>query len=344
MISSLKQLFETTFETTVDSIEPIREDGSERALFRLTGGGRTAVGVSHTDRRENAAFVGFTRHFRSMGLPVPEIFALSPEDGIYLETDLGDETLADRIVAARQGDERVSSVDILYEKAIRALPHFQIRGHQGLDYSLCYQYDRFAPETVEHDLRYFRDSFLDLIYTGPRDDARLDREGEAIANYLAGAPADFFLYRDYQVRNMMVLPGEEICFIDYQSGRRGALQYDLAAFLYSSRSGIGNESRPRWIDIYIEEASRLITLDETLFRAHLPGFAFIRILQALGAYANLGINRGKSRFLKGIPGALRNLNHLMDESELDSTFPAYNDILKRMIDSPSQYCKVPYDE
>lgn len=302
------------------------------------------MGVSHTDHRENAAFVGFTRHFRSLGLPVPEILASSPAEGIYLETDLGEETLADRIESSRKESTAESALEALYEKAIRALPHFQIRGHRGLDYSLCYQSESFSPDTIEDDFRYFQSCFLDLIYTGPRDDAALNEESRALVEHLAGAPDDFFLYRDFQVRNIMVVPGDELRFIDYQSGRRGGLPYDLAAFLYSSRSGIRNEDRPRWIDIYLEEAGSLTAVDESAFRSLFPGFAFIRILQALGAYGNLGINRGKKRFLKAIPGALRNLNHLMTESDIDSSFPVVCDIVKRMIDSPSRNLKVPRDE
>lgn len=341
MVESLKALFRKTFGDGVESVVPIREDGSDRSLFRLRGGGRSVVGVFHHDHRENAAFVAFTNHFRSLGLPVPEIIAASPGEGIYLETDLGDETLADRIAAAREGGAGRADLDRLYEAAVRALPHFQIRGHRGLDYAHCYQHDRFIPETAEFDILYFRGSFLELVYTGPWDTAALNADAATLVDHLAAAKGDYFLYRDFQARNIMLTGDDELRFIDYQSGRRGPLPYDLAAFLYSSRSGIPNEDRSRWVDVYLDEASSLARVDCGAFRAQLPGFAFIRILQALGAYGNLGLRKGKRRFLAGIPGALDNLGHLMAESDLAARYPAFCDVLKRMIDSPAHYMKVP---
>jgi len=343
LVQSLKDLFRKTFAAEVESMEAIRQDGSDRNLFRLTGGGHSVVGVSHADHRENAAFVGFSRHFHAIGLPVPEILAVSPDEGVYLETDLGRETLAERIAQNKNGGGSSDELRPLYEKAIRTLPHFQVRGHQGIDYSLCYQHQEFAPHTAEDDLRYFRECFLDLIYEGPRDDDGLDADFNAIVKDLAAAPSSFFLYRDFQVRNIMVV-GDDLYFIDYQSGRRGALQYDLAAFLYSSRSGLGKRMRRELFDMYIEEVSTLTTIDASQFRGSFPAFSLIRILQALGAYGNLGINRGKKRFLKGIPGALENLNSVMGESNSCGNYPALCDIFKRVIESPDQYLKVPYNE
>src|SRR5262249_46497099 len=86
----LHELFARRFGEKAKKIAPLKGDASARKLFRLWGAKRTAIGAVNADRKENEAFLGFSKHFRRGGLPVPEIYAEDLDSGLYLEEDLGD--------------------------------------------------------------------------------------------------------------------------------------------------------------------------------------------------------------------------------------------------------------
>jgi len=331
--SELIRLFEATFDEKVESIDTVRSHGSPRLLFRLRNASRSVLGVAHDDREENAAFIGFTRHFRSVGLSVPEILASDAERGIYLETDLGDESLAIRVRRAHDEDTFPEAVEDLYREVVRQLPRFQVLGHRGLDYGLCYQTREFDGEAMAKDLHYFRDYFLELVASIPYDADRLEKDFGVLIDMLEGESRSFFLYRDFQSRNVMIVD-EHPRFIDYQSGRMGALAYDIASLLYDARADLGAPFREKMLDLYIEEAATLTDIDETRFREVFPGYVLIRILQALGAYGNLGLRQGKRRFLKSIPFALRNLAGLIDSEAVFDRLPTLTAALSAAVDSP----------
>ncbi|MDQ3556696.1 MAG: hypothetical protein M3409_07945, partial [Gemmatimonadota bacterium] len=89
----LRRLFEQHFGTPPASVLEVAGDGSARAMYRLVGPDhQTAVAVIGPDREENRAFLSYSRGFRGIGLPVPEIYAADEEAGVYLEEDLGETT------------------------------------------------------------------------------------------------------------------------------------------------------------------------------------------------------------------------------------------------------------
>ena len=101
----LKKLFEQRFGVPAESARPLRGQlgASERRLYRLRHAQQTAIGVLYDAREENVAFLEFSRHFRSHGLPVPEIYGENLRRGAYLEEDLGDLTLYDFLSKNRSG-------------------------------------------------------------------------------------------------------------------------------------------------------------------------------------------------------------------------------------------------
>src|SRR5215475_14254384 len=103
----LAKLFEDHFRAPVERVQAVQGQlgGSGRNILRLTGGGSSAIGVLYGVREENAAFLGFSRHFRRHGLPVPEIYAEDLSHGAYLEEDLGDTTLFEFLSQNRSGEK-----------------------------------------------------------------------------------------------------------------------------------------------------------------------------------------------------------------------------------------------
>ncbi|MFH1619206.1 MAG: phosphotransferase enzyme family protein, partial [bacterium] len=138
MEETLKKLFAERFGENAQNIVPLEGDASARKLFRIKGGTRSVIGVVNADRRENAAFLEFSRHFRGAGLPVPEIYAKDPDKNIYLEEDLGDITLFGHLSRNRTGSGFPEASLEIYRKAVKILPRFQIKAGKTLDYSFCH--------------------------------------------------------------------------------------------------------------------------------------------------------------------------------------------------------------
>ena len=120
------------------------------------------------------------------------------------------------------------------------------------------------------------------------------------------------MYRDFQSRNIMIKKGI-LYFIDFQSGRKGALQYDLASLLFNARANIPQNIREHLLEFYVRKAKKIIPLNELKFKEYFWYFAVVRILQAMGAYGYLGITKGKRKFLESIPYAVKNINMILSD-------------------------------
>jgi aminoglycoside/choline kinase family phosphotransferase len=333
MHARLADLFTQRFGASPGEVIPLPAHGSDRKLFRLRApDGHTAIGVEHGVREENAAFVGFSRHFRTAGLPVPEIFGDDPAAGVYLEEDLGDTTLFELLQKTRGSSVEIPAVAAaVYGKSVQLLARMQIEAGKGLDYGLCYPHGAFDRRSMRWDLNYFKYYFLKLAHV-PFHEQRLENDFEALCDFLLRAPADFFLFRDFQSRNIMVREGQP-WFIDYQGGRHGALPYDLASLLLDAKADLPFEFRDRLKEQYLEAASALTPIDRGRFEEFYRGFSLIRILQAMGAYGYRGFYERKTHFLQSVPYAIRNLERLLAGGALPVPLPALTEALQRIIAS-----------
>ena len=327
MHNAIAGLFTKTFGGSPVAITRLTADGSQRAYFRLTGGAPASViGVFGPDRDENRAFLSFSRSFRRIGLPVPEIFGADESRGIWLEEDLGDTTLFHALSSARQqeaGEFPRALIDV-YERVIEILPRFQIEGGRVIDFSVAYPRPAFDQQSMLWDLNYFKYNFLKLAHI-PFNEQRLENDFHRLTEHLLEADTGCFLYRDFQSRNIM-LRGGEPWFIDYQGGRRGAAQYDVASLLYDAKADIPESVRAHLLDRYVTALSRLADVEARRFRETYRGYVLIRIMQAMGAYGYRGFFERKPRFLESVPYAARNVAGLLETGmpielpELESVF------------------------
>jgi len=331
MEEALSALYAKAFGKKPDAVVALKADGSSRRMFRLSGGGRTVIGVVGPDKKENAAFLGFSRHFRKSGLPVPEIYADDAESGVYLEEDLGDTNLFQLLSAKRSASGFPDDVVKVYERVVEELPRFQIEAGKSLDYSLCYPRASFDKQSMMWDLNYFKYYFLRLAGV-PFDEQALEDDFEKFADLLLAAPRDYFLYRDFQSRNVMVRDGRP-WFVDYQGGRKGALQYDVASLLSDAKADMPFELREKLLHRYLDAASSKAKIDRAQFLSLYPGFVYIRIMQAMGAYGLRGFYERKSHFLQSIPYAIRNLERLLNTTELPAQLPALMEVFRRLVSS-----------
>jgi aminoglycoside/choline kinase family phosphotransferase len=327
----LRLLFESRFREPVESVTVLKGDASARKLFRLSAASRTAIGVINADAQENRAFLEFSQHFRRCGLPVPEIYAANPDQGIYLEEDLGDTTLFQFLTAHRNKDELSKETLDLYGRVVEILPRFQIEAGRTLDYAACYPRASFDKLSMMWDLNYFKYYFLRLAKV-PFSEQALEDDFERFSEFLLQAERRFFLYRDFQSRNIMVRGGEPF-FIDYQGGRRGALQYDIASLLFDAKADLPLAVRDELLARYLEAASTSQPIDRHAFLSFYPGFVYVRIMQAMGAYGLRGFYEGKPQFLGSIPYAVRNLEYLLRTAELPVELPEMTRVWRRLVAS-----------
>jgi aminoglycoside/choline kinase family phosphotransferase len=333
VVLSLKDLFLKTFGFYPDKIEELPVSGSARKYYRLSHATKDIIGVYNKDQKENHTFVEFTRHFHKKGLPVPEIYAFDNERSIYLEEDLGDTTLYDKIVSVRSENGFTAELIALYKKVIDKLLQFQLKGGEGLDYGLCYPRSKFDKQSMLWDLNYFKHYFIKLAGV-VFDEQKLEDDFQAFTGYLCNSNSGYFLYRDFQSRNIMLYENG-LYFVDYQGGRQGALQYDLASLLYDAKADIPREIREELLDYYITKLSEQETVDKKLFIEQYYAFVLIRIMQAFGAYGYRGFFERKQHFLLSIPYALKNLEWILKNIQLNIEIPTLMGIFEKLILSPN---------
>ena len=318
----LKVLFEQYFKVPAEEVEPLQGQlgGSGRAILRLTGGTSSAIGILYPVREENVAFIEFSRHFRRKGLPVPEIYGEDLSHGAYLEEDLGDTTLFEYLSAHRAGDAIAPEAIEAYRRVVAVLPRFQVEAGRDLNYKVSYPRASFDRQSIAWDLNYFKYYFLRLAGV-PFNEQALEADFGRLTKFLLSAPHEYFLYRDFQSRNVMLRDGQPF-FLDYQGGRRGALQYDIASLLYDGKADLPATLRQELLDYYLECLGGFIDLKRDAFMEHYYAYVYVRILQALGAYGFRGFYERKAHFLQSVPYALKNLRWLAENVKLPIALPA----------------------
>ncbi len=330
----LKRLFEKHFHVPADQVRPLQADlgASGRAIVRLGGAGSSAIGIVYPVREENVAFLEFSRHFRRHGLPVPEIYAEDLSQGAYLEEDLGDTTLFEFLGRNRKGDAIAPQAIEAYRRVVAVLPRFQIEAGRDLNFKVCYPRGSFDRQSIAWDLNYFKYYFLRLAGV-PFNEQALENDFGRLTKFLLAANRDYFLYRDFQSRNVM-LRNDQPFFLDYQGGRKGALQYDIASLLYDGKADLPPELRQELLDYYLDCLAGFIPIDREMFMEHYYAYVYVRIMQALGAYGFRGFYERKSHFLRSVPYALKNLRWLAHNVTLPIALPALMDAFEGMLGSP----------
>jgi aminoglycoside/choline kinase family phosphotransferase len=338
-VDALQRLFEARFGRKAAYVAPVAADGSRRRMVRLSLDESTrAVGVVGPEPEENRAFISFSRTFRGLGLPVPEVLGEDAEAGVYLVEDLGDTTLFGALTAARKAEPGAFPPALvpLYRRVLAVLPRFQVEGGRAIDFGLAYPHVAFDRRSMAWDLNYFKYNFLKFAEV-PFHEGRLEEDFERLTGFLLEADARYFLYRDFQSRNVMLrgtgLEAASPWFIDYQGGRRGALAYDVASLLYDAKAELTPALRQELLDHYLDVLGAHLAVDRERFLLEFRGFTLIRILQAMGAYGYRGFFERKPHFLASVPPALRNIEHLLRSGPLPVPLPELRAVFERMVAS-----------
>lgn len=309
--------------------DELPKSGSSRVYVRFTFQNfPSIIGAYNQDVKENEAFFSYTRFFLTRNINVPQLLWVDGGKRYYLLSDLGNETLYSFLSSHRDGQELGAETIHYYREVIKQLPLIQLSGKCGIDFSVAYPRYAFDRQSMQWDLNYFKYYFLKLVNI-PFDEQLLENDFDTLINYLLQADSDFFLFRDFQSRNIMICD-DKVYFIDYQGGRKGALQYDIASLLYDGKADIPAEVREQLLDFYMDELSKHIPVDRRDFKERYTAFVLIRIMQAMGAYGFRGYYEKKAHFLLSIPYAVNNIKYLLAHWDIPVQIPALREVLRKI--------------
>lgn len=310
--------------------EALPPSGSSRRYFRVFTGNDTFIATHNVDIKENRAFLHISKQFAALSLPVPIILYEDIKNGVYIQSDLGDTTLLATLSKDEHGRLTAESKNY-YKKAIAYLPVFQIKGANAIDYSLCYPREAFDRQSMLWDLNYFKYYFARLANV-PFDEQKIENDFEHFTEYLCQADRQYFLYRDFQSRNIMIHDGNPY-YIDYQGGRKGALHYDIASILFEAKTFLHPDDREELLAFYLDELNRIHRVDTAMFMEYYYAYVYIRLMQAMGAYGFRGLYEKKELFLQSIPMALEHLRWLRSHVKLAIKLPELEKVWDYLVDN-----------
>ena len=327
IITSIEILFANWKKQQAERIEKLPQSGSDRIYFRIYLHNETFIATYNLNVKENSTFINFSNHFNSKLLPVPTVYCVNDEQTIYIQQDLGTESLLNKL--EQQGHHHYAYV--LFQRSLKALAAIQIKGDEELNYDWCLTAKEFGKQAILSDLLYFKYYFLDTLRLPYDKQAMLD-DFEALSTYLTFTEHKYFMFRDFQSRNIIV-QNDDVYFIDYQGGMKGALQYDVASLLWQAKAELSEEWKDNLLNYYMDEVENVLQtkIDKITFVSQYNGYILIRLLQVLGAYGFRGLFERKAHFLASIPLALHNLKFFINNRRIGISIPEFDKVLKLII-------------
>lgn len=324
---NIKSFFQSFTSDEIINFEKLPKSGGDRVYFRIATAKNSYIATYNENLRESATFLYFTRHFSKIKTPVPEIYFTSNDGKMYIQQDFGPFSLLNELERSGPGDY----VYGLFEKSLKALALMQIEGLHDLDNSYCLTSKEFGKQAILSDLLYFKYYFLDTLKI-PYDKEKLIEDFETLSAYLTHVEHKYFMFRDFQSRNIYI-QNDEIHFIDYQGGMKGAVQYDVASLLWQARANLSDEWKNSLLEYYMDCAGEILgkPVDRSRFVSQYNGYVLIRLMQVLGAYGFRGLFERKAQFLTSIPLALTNIKWFLENKKMGIALPEYDRILNLIV-------------
>jgi len=337
---TLAGLYESHFGTAPHTITKLAGAGSSRTYFRITGkvddaNQHSVIGTAGNNFAENRAFVNLAKHFKGKGLNVPEVICTSADGMFYLQTDLGDISLFDALASSRAAGTFDADATAKLGATMKLMARIQYEGGADAPWEVCFPQQAMDSRTIRWDCNYFKYCFLKqtgIDIPEPQLEDEFDRLHATLID--RATEAQFFMARDFQSRNVMWHNGQP-WLIDFQGGRRGPAEYDVASFLWQAKAAYPCDVRSNLIECYVSAAKNVNpAFNEDKFRRSLPYFVLFRMLQTLGAYGFRGLTERKPHFLSSIPTAINNLLAHLSDTGLASDFPNIASSVNNALESP----------
>ncbi len=328
--STLNKLYKEITGLDCSLIEPIPESGSPRKYYRLISEKAIFIGAYNPVIEENETFFSFARTFRSMDLPVPEVLAISSDRKCYIQTDFGNISLFDLVQKDIESGNISTQTLNYYKKSLNYLIQFQISAHQKVNYSMAYPIAAFDATSVLFDLEYFKYYFLKLHPQISFNERLLQIDFQNFTTFLLNAPADYFMYRDFQSRNIIVRD-DQAYFIDFQGGRKGPLQYDVVSLLFQAKARLAESTRNELKEYYLSNLEKFVPNIRSEFEKYYDNFIYLRLFQVLGAYGYRGLIQKKAHFIDSIPHAISTLKEIFPSPYMNDQFPELTKVMEQIL-------------
>ncbi len=301
-VERLIKLAEEVLAAPVVDTSPITGDASGRAYIRLRhpkARPPTSVGMILPEPFEEneLPFINVQVHFRSVGLPVPEILGSNPSAGVLLLEDGGEQTLED--VWQVGGWETARPY---YEESINLLINLQNSPNDKKDcVALGYGFDAAL---FERELHMTRRCALEALCGMNAPEMDFAKPFSALAKALCDLPY-VLTHRDYHSRNLMAaspkLEAAQLIILDFQDARLGPATYDLASLVYDSYVSLPEAARETLIEKFWKASNaRNLFPDRPAFDRALSLTALQRNLKAIGTFAFQKTERGNPRYIRYI--------------------------------------------
>ncbi len=291
-------------------------DGSDRSWWRLTSGNRSLIMADHGIRKQSSiaevdSFVAIGRHLHDKKIPVPKIYLYDTFSGLVFLEDLGDINLQTIVKEA----ENEKDITACYKSVINNIVNMSIAGAKDFDRTWTYETPCYNKEFIlDKECRYFVDAFLRGYLKMDLNFEDLQNEFLSLADKALEFSVNGFMHRDMQSRNIMVKDNDSY-FIDFQGGRIGPIQYDLASLLIDPYVELPYPLQAHLLNYSVKRLSARVRLDRDKFCTSYTYCAIIRNMQILGAFGYLSRIKGKTYFEKYIPTALKTLKNTLSECE-----------------------------
>lgn len=320
----LLKLYKDRFGCEPADVSLLPLSGSARKYYRMSGDGTSVIGCIGTNPRENRAFLTIDARMCAEGIHAPAVYGVSPDGMAYIQQDLGGGQLFE-LLKPSIGTGSFSEEEKGWLHAVMAaLPAIQYRTGKDFDWSVCFPDRGFNARMVDFDLNYFKYCFLKE--TGLEfDEIRLQDDFDTLREDSLKGFGDTFMYRDFQARNVMILDGEP-WFIDFQGGRRGPVQYDLASFLWNAGTHFSADMRKELEGTYLQALSEFEPVSRDLFYERYRLITLVRLLQEFGAYGFRGLIERKQLFIDCIAPAQKVLSELV--AEPFERYPYLSEVLR----------------
>ncbi len=324
---NIKDFFQTFTPDEITYFEKLPKSGGDRIYFRINTKTKSYIAAFNENIKENIAFLNFTQQLKEANAPLPGIYKVHPEQQMYIQEDFGNASLLNKLEENGLNDY----VYNLFKKSLKALSLLQIKGGEKIDYDFCITSKEFGKQAILSDLLYFKYYFLDPLKIA-YDKEKLIDDFEALSTYLDHVKNKHFMFRDFQSRNIFI-KDDEVHFIDYQGGMKGALQYDVASLLWQAKANLPDEWKNSLLEYYIDSVDEILKspLDRVRFVSQYNGYVLIRLLQVLGAYGFRGLFERKAHFLISIPLALTNLKWFLENKETGIALPEFEGVLQLIV-------------
>jgi aminoglycoside/choline kinase family phosphotransferase len=332
-ITQIRKLLSSLGHIQPCTLTPLPSSGSDRQYYHIVFDGTVLpdlMAFYNPCVEENRAQLEFTRHFKNLGLSVPEVLATDSSETIFILPYLGNQTLFD-MVSKGVSEEVIH----YYKKALSDLVQFQINGVKGLNMDLAYPVPDFDRQSILWDLNYFKYCFLKPAGIAFNEHL-LEKDFQHFADVLVRSKPDFFCYRDFQARNIMIYH-DKPWYIDFQGGRRGPLPYDVVSLLHQVKANLPEDIKDSLYNHYISQLRLVAPQELEHVQHHYNHFVYFRLLQVMGAYGFRGLVERKAHFLQSIPFAAAAVKFRLKHHPLNISLPEIEQVLEQII---QQYSKI----